>query len=549
MAIQEDRNDRHLATLVACPKEGEHPYTLFLGAGASVTSGIPTASGMIEKWRRQLFEHHQQDRAGKGTTQTYEEWLAADYEPRILPGITREESEYSGLFRHFHPMPSQRQIYLEDVMERARPTWGYLYLGGLIAKGRINRILTTNFDDLTHDALFRYYDIKPVVCPFDSAVTSIRINNSKRPKIIKLHGDYLYDNLRNVRDEVKQLGANMEEKLIEMCKDSGLIVVGYGGNDDSIMEPLSYMLRRPGYLPMGIHWCYMTEPGQAASSYAQGRVADFFRNYPDKVHLYAIRNFDHLMETMFYASCTPDDLPQSLTNPSGRNLALEFKAAIERGGGGYRMSANMERDLAFFLERAQKFDPGPQHFVSNADMQHRVGNRALRVLGDLDAAEQAYQRGYAAIEEYFSRDDGSSTEAGRFELFVAAQKRLSGLHVGLAEVFGRRGEPEWRKYVDATLDDVSRGIELCSTPQGRLLDDSLKRQFPYNGICAYALQAEFGGSLSDEEKHKALGWIDDLKRMDPQGYDVADLEDEYGYRKLQGILVEAAVSSRQGSKV
>jgi hypothetical protein len=46
---------------------------------------------------------------------------------------------------------------------------------------------------------------------FDSAVRNMRLN-SPRPKILKLHGDFLYDNLRNLASDMIKLDSNMELK-------------------------------------------------------------------------------------------------------------------------------------------------------------------------------------------------------------------------------------------------------------------------------------------------------------------------------------------------
>jgi hypothetical protein len=69
---------------------------------------------------------------------------------------------------------------------------------------------------------------------------------SDRPKIIKLHGDYLFERLKNTVEELEQLDPNMERKFREFAKDCGVVVLGYGGRDRSIMRVVEELL--------GVYW-------------------------------------------------------------------------------------------------------------------------------------------------------------------------------------------------------------------------------------------------------------------------------------------------------
>lgn len=78
---------------------------------------------------------------------------------------------------------------------------------------------------------------------------------STRPKIIKLHGDYLYENIKATLRETESLETNMKMKFQEFAKDFGLIVIGYSGQDRSIMDILNYLLQKEDYFKNGIFWC------------------------------------------------------------------------------------------------------------------------------------------------------------------------------------------------------------------------------------------------------------------------------------------------------
>ena len=86
-----------------------------------------------------------------------------------------------------------------------------------------------------------------MVCAHDSSVNSITVT-SKRPQIIKLHGDYLFEDIKATLRETESLEENMKQKFIEFCKDYGLIVIGYNGSDRSILDTFDYLLKKDDYL-------------------------------------------------------------------------------------------------------------------------------------------------------------------------------------------------------------------------------------------------------------------------------------------------------------
>jgi len=95
----------------------------------------------------------------------------------------------------------------------------------LLANSYFNVVFTTNFDDPINEACFLYSDgLRPMVAAHDSTIAGIRIT-SARPKIIKLHGDFLYDNIRNTKSELETLEANTRRKLPQFSLEYGLVVL------------------------------------------------------------------------------------------------------------------------------------------------------------------------------------------------------------------------------------------------------------------------------------------------------------------------------------
>lgn len=216
-----------------------------LGSGASVTSGIRTGQDLIKEWKNEVLLE-----TGKNSEMSIDEFFSS----KNAPDWYDENNAYSVLFENRYDLQRHRRIFVEHEVFGKTPSIGYAYLVKLIENGFFNTVFTTNFDDLLNEAFYRFSKNRPIVCAHDSSISSISVTSS-RPKIIKLHGDYLFDNIKTTIKETESLETNMKLKFQEFAKDFGLIVVGYAGNDRSIMDILTYLLQHEDYFKNGIYWC------------------------------------------------------------------------------------------------------------------------------------------------------------------------------------------------------------------------------------------------------------------------------------------------------
>lgn len=229
-------------------KSGTSPnYAIFLGAGASVTSGIKTGFELVQEWRKEIFDRLSPNPYTDPDSAA--EWLAENH-----PDWYDKNNEYSSLFEKKFDLPSQRRRFVELQVDKKLPSIGYAYLVELFESKFFDTVFTTNFDDLINEAFYQFSSDRPLLCAHDSSIKGISIASS-RPKIIKLHGDYLFDSIKSSLKETESLENNTKEKLVEFSKEYGLIFVGYAGNDNSIIEVLKYLLKQPDYLKNGIYWC------------------------------------------------------------------------------------------------------------------------------------------------------------------------------------------------------------------------------------------------------------------------------------------------------
>ena len=253
-------------------------YTFLLGSGCSVTSGVNTGQKLIEEWKQSIYDAEHADGENK---EHFWEHQYSWYD---------ERNPYSSLFEKKYDLPRQRRIFVEREIAGKTPSIGYAYLVKIIERHFVNTVFTTNFDDLLNEAFYRYSKERPIVCAHDSSISSITVT-SKRPKIIKLHGDYLFDDIKSTLRETESLNDNMKNKFIEFAKDHGLIVVGYAGNDRSIMDILNMLLQKEDYFKYGIYWCI--RKGDKSISEELRKLL-----WKDRVYFVEIEGFDELMASL-----------------------------------------------------------------------------------------------------------------------------------------------------------------------------------------------------------------------------------------------------------
>jgi tetratricopeptide (TPR) repeat protein len=221
-------------------------FCFILGAGASKQSGIPTGAEMVKDWLKELLEMYD-DREFK---QWAEEIGIKD------PEADEAAKYYSQIYdKRFEIDPKEGYGYLEDKMEGKEPSFGYSVLAQIIANTDHNVVITTNFDSLVEDALFIYTQKRPLVCGHESLATFAQ-PLMRRPLIIKIHRDILLAPKSDSK-ETSNLADGWKKSLTSLFKFYKPIVIGYGGNDGSLMGFLNSLDAIDG----GMFWCYREVDG------------------------------------------------------------------------------------------------------------------------------------------------------------------------------------------------------------------------------------------------------------------------------------------------
>ena len=218
----------------------DHRYTLFLGAGCSKSSGIPTAGELVlKRWIP--------DQVSSGEDPI--EWAKAN-----IDGFDSNDpaASYRAVIEQCFRNPRVRQAQIERICEGASPGFGYSVVAQLCAQHNtpFSAVLTTNFDDLIADAMFLYAESRPLIIHHAALAESIRPTRS-RPMVVKVHGDTRLSP-KNTALETEEIEKAVRQQVKKLLDDRGLLFFGYAGADDSVFQMLTELPSNA--LDLGVYW-------------------------------------------------------------------------------------------------------------------------------------------------------------------------------------------------------------------------------------------------------------------------------------------------------
>jgi len=188
-------------------KDKGYSTAVLLGAGMSVSAGIPLAKGMIEEVKKQFPQ------------------LAATCEKETYPA-------YMSLLA-----PTQRKKLIGHFVDNAKINQAHLYLGPLVKEGYIDCILTTNFDPLVIRSL-ALFNIYPAVYDFAASQEFIP-GEAAQLSVFYLHGQRDGFVLLNSEGEVKTHSGKLKNVFQDVARGRCWIVIGYSGENDPVFKRLA----------------------------------------------------------------------------------------------------------------------------------------------------------------------------------------------------------------------------------------------------------------------------------------------------------------------
>jgi len=203
--------------------QNDQQFAFLLGAGCSLSSGVPTARSLAQHWLRTMTNGQRAQ----------------------LGGRTDPDRHYGDIFFARFTTDKARRTEIMNLTRDARPGAGYAAMARLIASSpaKFPLTLTTNFDNLVETAMLMHTNVVPTTIPDPSLIKYLDLNDIH--SIVKLHGDFRYNPKNNPSDIVFE--SEMIETLVAALDGKHLVICGYAGRDQNIVDLIS-LLQKKGAL-------------------------------------------------------------------------------------------------------------------------------------------------------------------------------------------------------------------------------------------------------------------------------------------------------------
>lgn len=272
-----------------------------LGAGASASAGIPTAWDMVWEFKQRLFISQRRvslQSVADLSSPVIRGHLQAHVDSSGHFPASGHTDEYAALFEAVYPADADRRAYLDGKMGGAKPSYGHLALATLMHAQLTRLVWTTNFDALLADACAKVYDatgpLTTVALDAPDLAAQL-IGEGRWPIELKLHGDFRSRRLKNTSDELRHQDVRLRQVLVDSCRRFGLVVAGYSGRDDSVMDALEQALDHPNAFPVGLFWlCRGKDPPLPGVAQLLKRAAEM----DVEAALVPIENFDEILRDL-----------------------------------------------------------------------------------------------------------------------------------------------------------------------------------------------------------------------------------------------------------
>lgn len=420
----------------------------FLGAGCSVSSGAPSAADIIWDCKSRIYcsengvaRSRVADISSPQIQKIIEEYLLSK---GIVPQPDDDGDEYTYYFEKAMASKSDRQSYIRDLISTTVPSYGHFILASLSKISKAPIIWTTNFDKLIESAVHQVNGNvnNLVVADLGEPEKAIHaLDNKTFPLLVKLHGDFHSERLKNTQLELQKQDEKMRSALSKASAGYGLCVVGYSGRDKSIIETLEASIRAGGF-PHGIFW--FTRSGSKPLQAVVDLIA-LAKTKNIEAHLIEINNFDETLDGIRrYMDAFPREIEDFLKPKASRKTDAMI-APVSKKPPFLRLNA-LQIDATPTMCKIVNCDIGGYKEVQSAILDTQANIIAYRVrkgviaFGSDQEIRKAF-RGYGikSLEIYPINPDKLAVGSGEYNLIYDGLCKAIERHTGL-KVEHRRGQ-------------------------------------------------------------------------------------------------------------
>jgi hypothetical protein len=249
-------DQRQLAHLVCSRPQN---FAWFIGAGASRSAGLPTATDIIWDLKcRYYCEQENQDISRQDVqSEAVRARIQAFLDSRGFPALWAA-NEYGTYFEKIFGSDLERQRrYLRAILSEDKVTLvvGSRVMAALLASGNCRAVFTTNFDSVLEKAVAEVSGRSLTAFHLEGSRAAWQaVNNEEYPVYCKLHGDFRYEQLKNLPPDIQEQNEELAKAFTIASSRFGFIVAGYSGRDGSIINMFRKALAGTNPFPHGLYW-------------------------------------------------------------------------------------------------------------------------------------------------------------------------------------------------------------------------------------------------------------------------------------------------------
>jgi hypothetical protein len=408
---------------------------ILLGAGASLKSGIPLSEQVVEIAARWAYCHsqgyHPDDPSIKRSD--WLRWLQAHtwYE---RSGNT--EDNYSIVLENLlQPRENRKEFFLRLLNPNVPASVGYDHLLEVLDTGRVQTVLTTNFDRVLsnlHVMRRRPHYLEEIRTPADYTKFS---TSPPHPQLVYLHGSVEHYNDKNLVEEVQRLDGKLVGLLSPLLRDHPLIVIGYRGAEPSIMHHLLQdQCGSTNNFRQGIFWCTLSGSHDHLHPLAQELASRIANNF----QIIQINGFDEAMSAVADACASLPRIPAVAGEATTKESSIPFDMRVLLDAGIEELDwGRVQAQLTAYCRRMQMVTPS---FVSREWLIEKMVQ--LDLLKMVDSVARPTNAGYLL----FAINPGTRVRGAECDVVVGAEKHelttnLWGQRERVEELFAEVNEP------------------------------------------------------------------------------------------------------------
>lgn len=231
----------------------------FLGAGASRSSGLPTATDLTWdlKVRHYCAQENQDVVAHDVSNRAVQARIQAFMDSKGYPPLW-DQNEYSFYFQLlFGRDYAAQQRYLSEALapDKISSTVGHRTLAALVHLGLARVIFTTNFDEVVEAAVAQVSGKSLTAFHLEGSYAALEALNAERfPIYAKVHGDFRYQSVKNLTSDLLSNDREIQRCFVAAAARFGMIVSGYSGRDSNVMAMFREAVDQNNAFPHGLYW-------------------------------------------------------------------------------------------------------------------------------------------------------------------------------------------------------------------------------------------------------------------------------------------------------